>query len=82
MNDVQRGVRRRIGKDAEVRSTSDGKPWAFFPVAVDISGDGGRRRVHETGYRTGYEMTANRTKPSNGAACRRHDGLSCGRDMR
>jgi hypothetical protein len=25
---------------------------------------------HETGYRTGYEMTINRQRPSNGAACR------------
>ncbi|MGI8427387.1 MAG: single-stranded DNA-binding protein [Actinomycetota bacterium] len=30
----------RIGKDAEVRTSRDGKPWASFPVAVDTKADG------------------------------------------
>ncbi len=30
----------RIGKDAEVRTARDGKPWASVPVAVDAKTDG------------------------------------------
>jgi single-strand DNA-binding protein len=29
----------RLGKDAEIRTTRDGKPWASFPVAVDTQKD-------------------------------------------
>jgi single-strand DNA-binding protein len=29
----------RLGKDAEIRTTRDGKPWASFPVAVDSDKD-------------------------------------------
>jgi hypothetical protein len=40
MNGVHAAFEGRIGKDAEVRSTRDGKPWASFPVAVDALGCG------------------------------------------
>jgi hypothetical protein len=40
MNGVHAAFEGRIGEDAEVRSTRDGKPWISFPVAVDIRADG------------------------------------------
>lgn len=40
MNGIHAAFTGRIGKDAEVRTTRDGKPWASFPVAVDTKGDG------------------------------------------
>ena len=39
MNGIYAAFTGRIGKDAEVRSTRDGKPWASFPVAVDAKAD-------------------------------------------
>lgn len=39
MNGIQAAFTGRIGKDAEVRTTRDGKPWASFPVAVDTTKD-------------------------------------------
>jgi hypothetical protein len=35
MNGITAAFTGRIGKDAEVRTTKDEKPWASFPVAVD-----------------------------------------------
>jgi single-strand DNA-binding protein len=40
MNGIHAAFTGRIGKDAEVRTARDGKPWASFPVAVDTKGDG------------------------------------------
>ncbi|MGH8538377.1 MAG: single-stranded DNA-binding protein [Gammaproteobacteria bacterium] len=40
MNGIQAAFTGRVGKDAEVRSTREGKPWASFPVAVDTKADG------------------------------------------
>ena len=34
MNGIHAAFTGRIGKDAEVRTARDGKPWASFPVAV------------------------------------------------
>jgi single-strand DNA-binding protein len=39
MNGIQAAFVGRLGKDAEVRTTRDGKPWASFPVAVDTDRD-------------------------------------------
>ena len=39
MNGIHAAFTGRIGKDAEVRATRDGKPWASFPVAVDTTKD-------------------------------------------
>jgi single-strand DNA-binding protein len=39
MNGIMACFTGRIGKDAEVRTTRDGKPWASFPVAVDTQKD-------------------------------------------
>jgi single-strand DNA-binding protein len=35
MNGITACFTGRIGKDAEIRATRAGKPWAAFPVAVD-----------------------------------------------
>jgi hypothetical protein len=40
MNGIHAAFTGRIGRDAEVRSIRDGKPWASFPVAVDGKADG------------------------------------------
>lgn len=40
MNGIHAAFTGRIGKDAEVRNTRDGKPWASFPVVVDAKTDG------------------------------------------
>ena len=40
MNGIHAAFTGRIGKDAEVRTTREGKPWAAFPVAVDTNVDG------------------------------------------
>ena len=40
MNGIHAAFTGRIGKDAEVRTARDGKPWASFPVAVDAKTDG------------------------------------------
>jgi single-strand DNA-binding protein len=39
VNGIHAAFTGRIGKDAEVRTTRDGKPWAAFPVAVDTNVD-------------------------------------------
>ncbi|MGH8566907.1 MAG: single-stranded DNA-binding protein [Gammaproteobacteria bacterium] len=40
MNGIHAAFTGRIGKDAEVRGTRDGKPWASSPVAADSKSDG------------------------------------------
>ena len=40
MNGIHAAFTGRIGKDAEVRTARDGKPWAPFPVTVDAKADG------------------------------------------
>ena len=40
MNGIHAAFTGRIGRDAEVRSTRDGKLWASSPVAVDTKADG------------------------------------------
>ena len=44
MNGIHAAFTGRIGKDAEVRTARDGKPWASVPVAVDTKTDGEARR--------------------------------------
>ena len=39
MNGITACFTGRLGKDAEIRTTRDGKPWAAFPVAVDTDVD-------------------------------------------
>jgi hypothetical protein len=39
MNGIHSAFTGRLGKDAEVRTTKDGKPWAAFSVAVDTQKD-------------------------------------------
>ena len=39
MNGITACFTGRIGKDAEIRTTRAGKPWAAFPVAVDTDVD-------------------------------------------
>jgi single-strand DNA-binding protein len=39
MNGISAAFTGRLGKDAEVRTTRDGKPWAAFSVAVDTQKD-------------------------------------------
>ena len=39
MNGIHAAFTGRIGKDAEIRTTRAGKPWAAFPVAVDTDVD-------------------------------------------
>lgn len=39
MNGIHAAFTGRIGKDAEIRTTRAGKPWAAFPVAVDTTKD-------------------------------------------
>lgn len=46
MNGIAAAFTGRLGKDAELRTTRDGKPWAAFPVAVDTTkGQRGRHVV-------------------------------------
>ena len=39
MNGIRAAFTGHIGRDAEIRTTRDGKPWASFPVAVDTDVD-------------------------------------------
>jgi len=39
LNGITAAFTGRIGKDAEVRNTRSGAPWAAFPVAVDTDVD-------------------------------------------
>jgi len=39
MNGIHAAFTGRIGKDAEIRATRHGMPWAAFPVAVDTDVD-------------------------------------------
>lgn len=39
MNGIRAAFTGRLGKDAEIRATRDGKPWVSFPVAVDTDRD-------------------------------------------
>jgi single-strand DNA-binding protein len=39
MNGITACFTGRIGKDAEIRTTRTGEPWAAFPVAVDTDRD-------------------------------------------
>ncbi len=55
MNGVYAAFEGRIGRDAEVRSTRDGKPWASFPVAVDARPDG---EAPATWVRCGWRCSA------------------------
>jgi single-stranded DNA-binding protein len=43
MNGIHAAFAGRIGKDPEVRTARDGKPWASFPVAVDAKVNGRRQ---------------------------------------
>jgi hypothetical protein len=51
MNGGHAAFEGRIGKDAEVRGTRDGKPWASFPLAdtkADSHGLGGATKARCT----------------------------------
>jgi single-strand DNA-binding protein len=39
MNGIRAAFTGRLGKDAEIRTTRAGKPWAAFPVVVDTDVD-------------------------------------------
>jgi single-stranded DNA-binding protein len=39
LNGITAAFTGRIGKDAEIRNTRSGAPWAAFPVAVDTDVD-------------------------------------------
>lgn len=40
MNSIHAAFTGHIGRDAEIRTARDGKPWVSFPVAVDTKADG------------------------------------------